>query len=333
MAIMIKFQSYTGPCYYEAKQHQYLPLSDALLRKRLPYFTDLHEKARAKAFQRFLRGNTVIDCGSMPEFLPNCKPLRDRCGRKISLSEETLQAGARSLVSIGELFQDSSAGFDLLADLLGGMWCKELRAVEAEYHPITAVNTSAPSIQEILTTLVSMAVPRKRWHRKRVKIRRKAILDYRQDPWKLPRHFQDFSRCRVQVPKKDFKPLRLPCPYEDTAALVIGASSQQLQEAAPYLQNAAVFLLNCASCASLPGYRIRTSALNAYDPQILAELQQKYTAMAISRILKLWWSCGNSERARRILYEARASFGSQDSPYLSVTLDPGDLRQAILPQL
>lgn len=331
MGTIIKFQNSTEPCYYEAKQNQYLPLSEAQLRKQIPYFADLHEKARTKALKRFLRSSTVIDCGSIPEFLPNCKAHRDERGRKTSLSEETLQAGAKALLSMKELFQDPSAGFDLLGDLLGGMWCKELRAMEPEYHPVTVVNSTAPPIQEILTTLVRIAVPRKRWHKKRIKIWRKAVLDYQRDLWELPLHFQDFSRCRVPVQKKGYKALKLPCAYEDTVALIIGASSQQLQEAAPYLQYAAVFLLNCASCASLPSRRVNHSAISVYDPQILEGLQQERTA--ISHILRCWWSRGNFERARCILYAARASFGPQDSRYISVSLDPRKLRQAIHYQL
>lgn len=331
MPIMIRVRDSAGSHYYQAQHQSYCALDEALLRRHIPQFANLNEKARAKALKRFLRSCTVIDCGVMPKGLLNCYLPRNQSGRKSSLSAEHLRAGALALLSVGELFQNSAASFDLLADLLGGMWCKKLRAAEPDYQPVIALDSRAPQVEEILATLVRMAVPRKRWHKKHIKIRRKAVLDYRQEPWKLPRHFQDFSRCRVKVPEKGFKALRLPCSYVNTVTLIIGANSQQLQEASPYLQNAAVFLLRCASCSSLPGRRISDSALNAYDPQILSNLKQESTA--VSHMLLLWWSCRRSRHVRRIVQAARASFGPQDSRYVSVTLDPKKLRQAIRHQL
>lgn len=163
----------------------------------------------------------------------------------------------------------------------------------------------------------------------KTKVRRKAVLDYRTDGWNLPHHVQDFSR--VKVPVKGHKALRIPCSYVNTVALVIGANSSQLQEAAPYLQNGAVFLLNCATSKDLTGDRIRSSTLTRYDPKVLEHLQQE--RKRISLLLAFWWGRCRPKRARRIIQAARASFGPQDSRYLTVTLDPKKLRQAIRYQL
>ena len=253
MFTLLRLQDQTGARYYTLEQHHYRELDEALLRRQIPHFNSLNEAARAKAFKRFLRSCTVLDCGALPHHLPNYHHPRDKCGHKLALSMADFRTGALALLSVGELFQDHSVGFSLVADLLGGMWCTKLRALEPCYQPVTSFHSTAPQIEEALTALVRAVVTRKRWKYKRIKIRRTAILDYRVKSWTLPHHIQDFSRVKIHVPRGGCPSLKIPCPYQDTAALVIGASSQQLQEAAPYLQNAAVLLLNSAGCAELKG--------------------------------------------------------------------------------
>lgn len=331
MFTLLRLQDQTGARYYTLEQHHYRELDEALLRRQIPHFNSLNEAARAKAFKRFLRSCTVLDCGALPHHLPNYHHPRDKCGHKLALSMADFRTGALALLSVGELFQDHSVGFSLVADLLGGMWCTKLRALEPCYQPVTSFHSTAPQIEEALTALVRAVVTRKRWKYKRIKIRRTAILDYRVKSWTLPHHIQDFSRVKIHVPRGGCPSLKIPCPYQDTAALVIGASSQQLQEAAPYLQNAAVLLLNSAGCAELKGRQIRSSAIAAYDSSILETIVQERGR--ISLILDWWRSLSRSRHAKQIIHAAKESFGPPDSRYVAVTLDPKKLNQAIRHQL
>ena len=119
--------------------------------------------------------------------------------------------------------------------------------------------------------------------------------------------------------------------YGPTVTLVIGASSQQLQESAPYLREASVFLLNCAGCGDLKGHRIPTSVLSSYDPTVLERLEEgrENTSM----VLEAWRRLSHPRRAQMIIQAAKRFFGPPDSRYVAVTLDPHKLNRAIRYQL
>lgn len=325
---------YNGKVAYfllDKRKKVYLPLDEATLRRQIPYFADLSERARSKAFQRFLKASDVIDCGRIPDELPNRKRPRDRKGHKTDLPPAAYRAGVLDLLSMGQLFPSLNPGFDLLADLLGGLWCRALREVESAYQPVAVIDSRTPEIEACLTAMIRAVVLRHHWHRKRATIRRKTILDFRTDSLQLPPHIQDFTRLKLRVPGKGHKPLRMPYPYQDTVALVIGASSQQLQEAAPYLREAAVFLLNCAGCGDLKGHRISTSLLDSYDPAILGQLEEGRENTSV--VLEAWRRMSHPRRAQMIIQAAKNSFGPPDSRYVSVTLDPRKLNRAIRYQL
>lgn len=128
---------------------------------------------------------------------------------------------------------------------------------------------------------------------------KRIILDFRTDGLQLPPHIQDFTGLKLRVPGKGCKPLRMPYSYQDTAALVIGASSQQLQESAPYLREAAVFLLNCDGCGDLKGHRISTSLLDSYDPAILGQLEKGRENTSV--VLEAWRRMSHPRRAQMII--------------------------------
>ena len=317
---------------WNSKLGAYTVLDEAVLAKCIPGFRSLNERARRKAAKDFLDSIDVIDCGWIPDDLPNRRCPRDKMGRKIArLSADACRAGVLDFLSIGRLFRTPEPGFDLLADLLGGLWCRALREVESAYQPVAVIDSRAPEIEACLATLVRAVVLRHRWRRKRASIRRKAILDFRTDSLQLPPHVQDFTSLKLRVPGKGCKPLRMPFPYQDTVTLVIGASSQQLQESAPYLREAAVFLLNCAGCGDLKGHRIPTSVLSSYDPTVLERLEEgrENTSM----VLEAWRRLSHPRRAQMIIQAAKRFFGPPDSRYVAVTLDPHKLNRAIRYQL
>lgn len=317
---------------WDSKLGSYATLDEAILAKNIPGFRSLNERARRKAARRFLDSIDVIDCGRIPDDLPNRRCPRDKMGRKVArLSADACRAGVLDLLSIGRLFRAPESGFDLLADLLGGLWCRALREVESAYQPVAVIDSRAPEIEACLATLVRAVVLRHRWRRKRASIQRKAILDFRTDSLQPPPHVQDFTGLKLRVSGKGCKPLRMPYPYQDTAALVIGASSQQLQESAPYLREAAVFLLNCAGCGDLKGHRIPTSVLSSYDPTVLERLEEDRENT--SMVLEAWRRLSHPRRAQMIIQAAKNSFGPPDGRYVSVTLDPRKLNRAIRYQL
>ena len=316
---------------WDSKLGAYATLDEAILAKNIPGFRFLNERARRKAARRFLDSIDVIDCGRIPDDLPNRKRPRDRKGHKTDLPPAAYRAGVLDLLSLSQLFRAPESGFDLLADLLGGLWCRALREVESAYQPVAVIDSRAPEIEACLATLVRAVVLRHRWRRKRASIRRKAILDFRTDSLQLPPHVQDFTGLKLRVPGKGCKPLRMPYSYQDTAALVIGASSQQLQESAPYLREAAVFLLNCDGCGDLKGHRISTSLLDSYDPAILGQLEEGRENTSV--VLEAWRRMSHPRRAQMIIQAAKNSFGPPDSRYVSVTLDPRKLNRAIRYQL
>lgn len=309
----------------------YTPLDEAVLAKYIPGFRSLNERARQKAAKHFLDSIDVIDCGRIPDDLPNRKRPRDRNGHKTNLPPAAYRAGVLDLLSIGQLFPSPSPGFDLLADLLGGLWCRALREVESAYQPVAVIDSRAPEIEYCLTAMIRATVTRKKWHKRRVRIRRKSVLDYRTDHWELPRHIQDFTALKFKVPAKGCMPVRIPYPYQDTAALVIGASNQQLQEAGPYLQDAAIFLLDCAKFSDLKGHHISSSLLDSYDPTILEQLEEGRENTSL--VLETWRRLSHPTRAQMIIQEAKRFFGPPDSRYVAVTLDPRKLNRAIRYQL
>ena len=317
---------------WDSKLGAYATLDEAILAKNIPGFRSLNERARRKAARRFLDSIDVIDCGRIPDDLPNRKRPRDRKGHKTDLPPAAYRAGVLDLLSLSQLFRAPESGFDLLADLLGGLWCRALREVESAYQPVAVIDSRAPEIEACLTAMIRAVVLRHRWHgKRRASIRRKAILDFRTDGLQLPPHIQDFTGLKLRVPGKGCKPLRMPFPYQDTVTLVIGASSQQLQESAPYLREASVFLLNCAGCGDLKGHRIPTSVLSSYDPTVLERLEEgrENTSM----VLEAWRRLSHPRRAQMIIQAAKRFFGPPDSRYVAVTLDPHKLNRAIRYQL
>ena len=166
---------------------------------------------------------------------------------------------------------------------------------------------------------------RDKWKQSGCKIRRAAILDYTQAA-ALSIHMIEHSR--IKVTGKGIHGARIPFPYTDTVALVKGANSAQLREAAPYLENAAVILLNCSASEFLPT-RLPPSSVAAYDPEVLARLRQ--TQDYIAALLRFWWSSVKDEDvwAREIVSQARQSFEKPDSRYVQCEPDPKLLRKAI----
>ena len=309
---------------YELKTG-YVPLDEAYLARASPGFRNLNERAREKVRNEYLGKCTTIEKASVPRYLVNTRrSLPGKDGHRRAAAFEDFRAGALALLPVCELFSNAEAGCDLLAAVLAGMRCESLREAETGFRAVVEIRSTAPEIEETLTTLAGAAVTRKKWKNGRIK--RLAVLDWRTRPGGLPHRIQDFSRLKIKV--KKHPTLRIPVPYIDTVALVMGADSAQLREAAPYLENAAVLLLNCGS-NDWGGRRLRTSELAEYDPAVVRGLEEE--RYSVAALLCAWWAAEEDEVtwARQIVAEAKASFGKPDSRYVAVQFDPKLLNMAI----
>ena len=312
-------------CWVYEPKTGYVPLDETYLARVSHGFRNLNERAREKARNEYLGKCTTIKKASVPRYLANTRrSLPGKDGHKRVATFEDFRAGALALLPVCELFSNVEAGCDLLATVLAGMRCEALREAEPGFRAVVEISSTTSEIENALTALVMAAVTRKHWKKGRIK--RLAVLDYRTRPGSLPCHIQDFTRVKIRV--KEHPALRVPVPYIDTVALVIGADSAQLREAAPYLENAAVLLLNCGS-NDWGGRRLRASELAEYDPAMVKRMEEE--RYSVAALLCAWWAAGEDEVtwARQIVAEAKASFGKPDSRYISIQLDPKLLNRAI----
>lgn len=308
---------------YSEKDKRFVPLDESRLSKEIPGYTSLNEQARKRKFDSFIKNSEVIRNFKCPSRLPNApqKPDLDR------MPPEEKTTAAKALLSIGTMFESPQPGHRLLSDLLCGLHCTSLRRAEATFSPTIAVHSDSPEVALALKRLVKSSVRISRWKGgKKVKIHRKAVLDYRVKIGEFPHHIQDFSQVTCSVP--GYKKLRFPAQYSNTVVLLVGADNSQVREAIPYINNAAVLLLNSGTGDFTPT-RLSAADIAAYDPDVVSQLKDR--RKHISALLGWWWLPYEDEDtwARGIVQKARASFGKQDSRYIRVELDPKKLRDAI----
>lgn len=203
-----------------------------------------------------------------------------------------------------------------------------LQRLEPDFRAVTVVTDTGPAVEAIFTTLVKAANTCTRWRKGRMRIRRKAVLDYRSDSPLASRHIQDFARIKIRG--YGFGKFRFPCHYNGASALIIGASSQQLREAEPCLRNATVFLVDCA-CCDWQGRKFPRRTLDAYDSTVLELLAQHRRETAA--LLQFWGESGIHDSCRDVVRAARQSFTLPDKRYVSVTPDPKLLGRALQYQL
>ena len=117
-------------------------------------------------------------------------------------------------------------------------------------------------------------------------------------------------------------------------ALLIGAKSNQVREAEPYIQNAAAILLNCGRGDQSP-LRLTAKNLEAYDPELLDRVDQD--APYIAAILSWWWARYTVKEeaawAQEIISRARKAFPFADKRFVRLEVDPKELRLQLLYQV
>lgn len=320
--VQIKYLGRTFYLVYDKKIDRFVLLDENRLSRARPGYNLLNEKARQREFNSFVKDSELIRTFTLSEWLPNA-PLK--------LCLERLPPGAKTdavqtILSLSSVFESPKPGYLLLADMLCGLHGAALRKAEPTFSPTIAIRSDSPEILSALKKLIKSVVSISRWKRKKVRIQRAAILDYRVRPGEFPRHIQDFSQTKCSAP--GYKKPRFPAAYTDTVALMIGADNAQVREAAPYFSNAAVVMLNCGS-GDLAPTRLSSADISAYNPDIVQQL--KINRKAVSTLLSWWWAAFEDEDAwaQLIVQKARASFGKPASHYVRVELDPKRLRDAI----
>ena len=289
------------------------------LRREIPHYADLTLKGRRKAVDRYLTGFPVALRARIDETLSNV-------GLRIlgrSPCRDDFRAGADAFLRLLDLFEDRETGAILAANLLCGFQMTTLRRLFATFSPAVSIPEAGEFLEQILRLIQQTAVPKHRWRGKGCRVRRAPVLDYRERGDGIAPRFQDFSLVKVDVPRG--KPPAAPFPYTDTAALLIGASSGQIREAAPYLERCSVMALGCRLPKELSARRLSHRQLGAYDPQIIEAWRAHGAEIAL--VLRLWQEY--ELPAATIKAQVSSRFLPPDARYISVTIHPDELRAAV----
>ena len=288
------------------------------LRREIPHYADLTLKGRRKAVDRYLRGFPVALRARIDESLPNVG--HHILGRPPCWDD--FRAGADAFLRLLDLFEDPEAGAILAANLLCGFQMTTLRQIFPAFLPAVSIPEAGESLEQILRLVQQTATPKHRWRGKHCRVRRAPVLDYRESEDGISPGFQDFSRIKIMLSGR--KSPVAPFPYTDTAALIIGASSGQIREAAPYLEQCSVIALGCRLPKELSARRLSHRQLAAYDPSIIEAWRAHGAEIAL--VLRLW------QEYELPIAAIKAQVSSRFLPpdrYIEVVPHPGKLRTAV----
>ena len=294
-------------------------LDERYLRREIPHYADLTVRGRRKARGRYLKGFSVALRARIGESLPNVG--LHILGR--SPCRDDFRAGADAFLRLLDLFEDPEVGAILAANLLCGFQMTTLRQIFPAFSPTVSIPEAGESLEQILRLILGAATPRHRWRGKHCKVRRAPVLDYRESEDGISPGFQDFSRIKIMLSGR--KSPVAPFPYTDTAALIIGASSGQIREAAPYLERCSVIALGCRLPKERSARRLSHRQLAAYDPSIIEAWRTHGAEIAL--VLRLWQEY--ELPAATIKAQVSSRFLPPDARYISVTIHPDELRAAV----
>lgn len=317
-----------SPMLFVKEKEVFVPLDEKKLAKIIPQFQNLTAPAKVRQLKRWLKQDAeVIGHIKVDNFLPNApKKIKKPGKRKEWPSKNDYREGIRAFLGVIYLFPEPNAGILIISNILSGLHATALQKSSPGFHPVVAVTSNGWEIKSILTSIVLAAVPRNQWSDKHYQIKRTPILDYDdKSSCGFSAQIQDFSKIKVRYKGYKFKTV---APYRDTVLLISGASNAQIKEAAPYIINSAVILLNSAP-GDLAPTKLSPSSISAYDSEIIEAVKNR--APEIAALLQWWWGNALEDEdawARAVVQRARTSFGEPDSRYIWVELDPRKLRNA-----
>ena len=332
--IMVQIGKKTVSWYREVEGHRgekpcWVPLDESFFRKKITYFSQLHEAARDKQVKRLIEEGNVIAKVKLPFDLPPAQRRIQRPeGYRERYNNTDLQTGALVSLRVLDLFESVETGAILLANLLGGLRATALQKQEPDFRAAVALDTPSSEAEKLLIDLLQTTSNKTRWRSKHYTARRKLVLDYGKASFGFSRHIQDFSS--VCFPIKGHAKLKVPMSYRDAVATVVRAGRSHLLEAEPYLCQGCAVLINCSSvewCRS----KLRPAALSHYDPLVYQFIQDHRAQLSL--MLACWWCSVDDNWAPSIIDQARASFGKPDSRFVSMTPDPKLYHRAILHQI
>ena len=155
-----------------------------------------------------------------------------------------------------------------------------LRLAAPSFQPILRLRADSSDAIGVLETVARLVVQKRRWVGKHCTVHRSAVLDYTRSMDQLPRHIQDHTQPTIKA--KDARNAKLPFPYTDILSLIIQADSTQLREAAPYLEDSGVILLNCS------GTEFNQTRLSAAAPLDACDMDSVPISLPTAAVLRLW---------------------------------------------
>ena len=137
--IMVQTGKKTVSWYREVEGHRgektcWVPLDESFFRKKITYFSQLHEAARAKQVNRLIEEGNIISKVKLPSDLPPAKKWVQRPeGYRERYNNTDLQTGALVSLRVLDLFGSVETGAILLANLLGGLRATALQKQEPDF--------------------------------------------------------------------------------------------------------------------------------------------------------------------------------------------------------
>ncbi|WP_409967413.1 hypothetical protein RFF05_12560 [Bengtsoniella intestinalis] len=228
---------------------------------------------------------------------------------------------------MGNLFEVPSVGYGILALLVSSVGTKQLQAVAPDFCPAVAIPQADQVTVNIFDTLTDAVVQRYHWKAGKTKIYRDPRLDCKGNG-----NFFITDYTYVQLKSKRSNPYCLPIPYTNGVVTVVGATTKQMTEIAPLVHAGTTFLLGCAK-GEWDGIRYTAQDVGRYDPAVLQGLAEATAPTA--QLLHLWRKelLKDERFAHRVVSKAKGSFGTSDSQFVSVRIDPKVLTLAIACQM
>ena len=96
--IVLKISKTTGYWRWYSERKQHVRLMEFDWAKSIPGYRELNEQTREKQFQKYVEKARIVDCGRIPEDLPNTRPFRGPDGRRRPPTLEELKVGAEALL-------------------------------------------------------------------------------------------------------------------------------------------------------------------------------------------------------------------------------------------
>ena len=166
--------------YFIKTKEGFVPLTDRIMTKYIPRFSDLSDKAQKREWKKWLvSGVEIVREAEVNPYLPNSyRKMRLGNGQKRRPTREDLAKGAASLLAIAHLWADQATGYYILSTIVAGCHARALRQQLPALCFMLSIRSDNTGMEKILRHIVYAAVPRKKWKGDGCSIHRDPILEY-----------------------------------------------------------------------------------------------------------------------------------------------------------